>query len=465
MNLKKGQRIALSAILCVFVALCAVLALVFGTPKTYVPAEEKDNVTVTHTDHTGWTALDSGTLSEGNYYLESDIWRGPSGLTVTGDATLCLNGHSLACGTSDSTYSFSVITVTNGATLTICDCDSTTQHTVGDKTYSGGVITGGRCREYGGGVYVENGTLILDGGTIAGNTANYGGGVYVSGKGSFIMNGGMIAGNTAATTSTFAYGGGVYVNGGTFTMNGGTISGNTAQYEGANMYVNAGTVNITGGYFNGGISNGGTIRVSGGYFSESAYNFLKNDFTDSMIVMDISKLGGSAFDDDYVEGYPYAAYRNAVVNNEKSIFYDGSPIKEGEDFFVEGVDGVTLTYQYKTSGGEYVDGLPADIGHYTIKVTGQDIPNKIYCDVEFTLSIYEKVVASVTFNGDTVSCGSMTDAFENASRPDTSADNRAGITLWNNVDMDSAIAVTSVQCEWRRPCFEGQQRGNAIPLL
>ena len=443
--MKKGQRIALSAILCVFVALCAVLALVFGTPKTYVPAEEKDNVTVTHTDHTGWTALDSGTLSEGNYYLESDIWRGPNGLTVTGDATLCLNGHSLACGTSDSTYSFSVITVTNGATLTICDCDSTTQHTVGDKTYSGGVITGGRCREYGGGVYVENGTLILDGGTIAGNTANYGGGVYVSGKGSFIMNGGMIAGNTAATTSTFAYGGGVYLNGGTFTMNGGTISGNTAQYEGANMYVNAGTVNITGGYFNGGISNGGTIRVSGGYFSESAYNFLKNDFTDSMIVMDISKLGGSAFDDDYVEGYPYAAYRNAVVNNEKSIFYDGSPIKEGEDFFVEGVDGVTLTYQYKTSGGEYVDGLPADIGHYTIKVTGQDIPNKIYCDVEFTLSIYEKVVASVTFNGDTVSCGSMTDAFENASRPDTSADNRAVITLWNNVDMDSAIAVTSGQ--------------------
>jgi hypothetical protein len=83
----------------------------------------------------------------------------------------------------------------------------------------------------------------MEGGEISGNTASsssysYGGGVYVYPGSTFTMAGGEISGNTA-TSASASYGGGVYVVG-TFTMAGGEIFGNTATSASASSYGGGG---------------------------------------------------------------------------------------------------------------------------------------------------------------------------------------------------------------------------------
>lgn len=170
-----------------------------------------------------------GELSGGNYYLAGDIDL-TNNITVNGTATLCLNGHTIT-----GTGSGSVITVNSDAHFTLCDCS---KEQTGLVTGGSGIIIND---VYGGGVYVY-GTFIMNGGTIAGNNATIrelgstselfsanGGGVYIASGAIFIMNGGEISDNTAEADvpayESFAYGGGVYVDG-TFTMNDGTITDN-----------------------------------------------------------------------------------------------------------------------------------------------------------------------------------------------------------------------------------------------
>ncbi len=152
-------------------------------------------------------------------------------ITVKDDVTIDLNGNDIdggyKAGESDGSKD-SVITVTDGADLTIKDSSE-------DQS---GTITGGNAvgtiheNKAGGGVYVADGSLTLDGGTISGNYAeDNGGGVYV-GKGSFTMEDGKISDNATGNA-----GGGIYLNTelsarddqeAKFVMNGGEISNNTA---------------------------------------------------------------------------------------------------------------------------------------------------------------------------------------------------------------------------------------------
>ncbi|WP_417134971.1 YDG domain-containing protein [Rubneribacter badeniensis] len=129
--------------------------------------------------------------------------------------------------------------------------------TVGDDTtlaIKGGVICNNRATQ-GGGVCVEDGSVVMTGGSIANNVAGggrsgEGGGVYVGLLSSFTMEGGSITGNTSDQ-----YGGGVAVGVlGKFTMNDGSITGNSVTVAG---FQNGG-----GG---GGIANeSGTVQFNGG---------------------------------------------------------------------------------------------------------------------------------------------------------------------------------------------------------
>ena len=190
----------------------------------------------------------------GTYYLNEDIEIN-STWAVSAEITLDLNGHGIKM-----TGNSSVISVSNGGKLTITDSDATTTHyytvsnylaTVNDtntnaegvKTFTGGYITGGKgtinsTANYGGGVYVNGGTLSMTGGMIIGNTAlkegyeGYGGGVAVANNGSFNMTGGVIAYNTSV------YGGGVSCNGSTFEMGGTSeISHNNASAGGGGVLL------------------------------------------------------------------------------------------------------------------------------------------------------------------------------------------------------------------------------------
>ena len=217
-----------SAVIAALLLACAFML----TPKTTAHADAEE----TH-DHSTMTELSaSGTLTAGSYYLGDNI---SGNLTVSGEVTLCLNGHTVTGSGTNS-----VITVSENASLTLCDCQGT------------GIITGGTGKRksyhnalgpanYGGGVFVEDyGTFTMIGGKISGNTANYGGGVCVYDYGAFTMTGGEITDNSGGTG-----GGGVFVLG-SFEMENGTISGNSTSDSGGGVCVsreNNGVFEMTGG--------------------------------------------------------------------------------------------------------------------------------------------------------------------------------------------------------------------------
>ena len=301
------KRLAVLLIGTLFV-LCVAIVLAVSLPVSTAFAAEGETATDTgseatvhdHNDET-WTAItaDGGTLQSGNYYLTSNVML-TTDITIADNATvtLCLNGYKLT-----GTGAGSVITVGEGASFTLDDCQSASdaaecQHTyyVADSgrwvfyegdlpaeapenattgTVTGGVVTGGNGSD-GGGVYMSgNSTFKMNGGTISGNSANRdGGGVYVTGSNSkFTLENGIISGNTASDD-----GGGVYVDGGTFTINGGTIAGNTASWGGGVFVKKDGIFTLTSGaisgntatyYDGGGVFVGGTFTMEGGTISDN----------------------------------------------------------------------------------------------------------------------------------------------------------------------------------------------------
>ncbi len=266
------------------------ICLYKGEAYCGVPPHNHDGVTFT----TAWTSTTSLPESAGSYYLTADVTITSSWNVPTDTTNLCLNGHVISAA---SNVCISVITIQNGATLNLYDCDTTTHYyyinantykqnraqkrdkmyDIGEiaadgptnsdyvasakkGTFKGGYITGGtgqgltsNSRNISGGGFqiYGGGTLNMYGGCVFGNytsatseQGNEGGGVYVYKDGVFTMNGGYIIGNQGGNAS-----GGVQ-NLGTFTMNGGYIGHNTAG---------------DGGWANGGgVGNSGTMTMNGG---------------------------------------------------------------------------------------------------------------------------------------------------------------------------------------------------------
>ena len=201
------------------------------------------------------------------------LTQGP--LKITYEVTLDLNGKVLEQSSADSVFVIGSEKTKERGKLTVVDSDTTREHkfkpnadhlwgldeTGGTKTVHGGIIYGGSAAD-GGGVNVENGTLIMEGGSIVGCRAlngqtgsGSGGGVHVSDQGSFEMyDGAGIYGCTAGTIRIgggSGSGGGVVTDGdgnenGTFVMHGGTIEG------------------CMSGGIGGGVSNDGVFVMKGG---------------------------------------------------------------------------------------------------------------------------------------------------------------------------------------------------------
>lgn len=201
------------------------------------------------------------------------LTQGP--LKITYEVTLDLNGKVLEQSGADSVFVIGSEKTKERGKLTVVDSDTTREHkfkpnadhlwgldeTGGTKTVHGGIIYGGRASS-GGGVNVENGTLIMEGGSIVGCRAlngqtgsGSGGGVHVSDQSSFEMyDGAGIYGCTAGTIQIgggSGSGGGVVTDGGedangTFFMHGGTIEG------------------CMSGGIGGGVSNDGVFVMKGG---------------------------------------------------------------------------------------------------------------------------------------------------------------------------------------------------------
>ena len=205
---KKFKKYILTA-LTVATALPLILALCLSLPKNNaITVQAEEVITVSTADDLSAQLSASDTVE---VQLTSDI-SSETTLTVSGVKTLDLNGYVVTFTGEEG----SVISVAEGAEFTLKDGNPTKENTVGEKTVNGGVITGGKAKGCGGGIYVNsNAVFTMKGGNVSGNTATYdsnkyaggGAGVYVE-NGSFTMEGGSISGNTSADAYSADGGGG-----------------------------------------------------------------------------------------------------------------------------------------------------------------------------------------------------------------------------------------------------------------
>ena len=199
----------------------------------------------------------------GYYYLENDIEL-TSKLTVSDDVVLCLNGKVISNGADIKS---ALITVEDGASLTITDC-SNVEH-VGYVDPETKLWVEG---EYAGEGTAE--VVTLKGGIIMGGNGTFGGAIIIQDKTpeetptSLTINNVNFVNNTVRQndSQTAAQGGAIYANGASTTINNVTFVANSGSLGGA-IYATKNTENmqINGCTFigNSAITTGGAIYCGG----------------------------------------------------------------------------------------------------------------------------------------------------------------------------------------------------------
>jgi hypothetical protein len=243
--------------------------------------------------------------------------------------TIVGNGDTIERSTAAGTPAFRLFDVARGASLTLKNL-----------TLQNGVAT-----NYGGAIY-NQGTLLLSQVTVQSNTAEgvlaAGGGIWSNGY--LTVENSTIRGNVAnfGNWSEPAFGGGVYIAGGTANITGSTFASNEAigstAYGGA-LYVAAGTVTLSGDAFGmysatnyvpgnvaegfgiqpGNNGYGGAIYVAGGSVT------LRNDYIDGNTASDyqgtayLGPEGGGIFIASgatvYLDSFTYGAMTGNSPHN------------------------------------------------------------------------------------------------------------------------------------------------------
>ena len=162
-------------------------------------------------EFTAWTKNNELPTEPGDYYLTQNVTVGNI-LQLSGEVSICLNGHKIDCGGSGCLF-------VNGGSLTIYDDP--------DKE---GEITGS------GIAFIQcQGKVIINSGKISHSSGKP---IFVTGSGNLTINGGEIIGSST----------GVEVQGGTLIVNGGTIKsgGTTIIFDSyANVIINGGIIQST----------------------------------------------------------------------------------------------------------------------------------------------------------------------------------------------------------------------------
>lgn len=145
----------------------------------------------------------------------------------------------------------------------------------------GYIVGGGSDGTPGGGIYVDNGTVNIQGGVIAANRGSSGGGIFFQ-NGTLNISGGAVTGNEVINGHT-DNGGGIYVNSGTLNLSGGYVTNNykacgcndcrndvnNTHGGGGIALANSSVMNMTGGYVTGnysGLAGGG---IYAGFFGHN----------------------------------------------------------------------------------------------------------------------------------------------------------------------------------------------------
>ncbi|MDR2491460.1 MAG: Ig-like domain-containing protein [Spirochaetaceae bacterium] len=234
---------------------------------------------------------------------------------------------------------------------------------------------------------------MLSGSKIAGNTLEtisnaYGGAVRVNTNGHFNLEGGEIYGNTAQSAyynsdyTYYAYGGGIYNNGGVVTVSAGTISGNTAvcptnnyAASGGGIYNTNGTVTITGGeiIYNAVTSSSSIISGGGIYSNSGAISMTGGTIRENTVTSSTNSAYGGGV---YISGNVNVHNFNGGTISDNSVVSTNA-VAGGGVYIINGqvnINGCTLNNN--RAEGSYARGGALHISGYgTLTLTSGTISN------------------------------------------------------------------------------------------
>lgn len=314
---------------------CALSLLMIGGTISYpVPAAAADPTALTS---------EGGELQSGSYELTGPLTLSEN-LTIPAGAevTLDLKGSTL---TGNGTGS--VITIENGASLTLTDSGES------------GTVTGGNSAS-GGGIY-NNGTLLMTGGTVTDNTAQQGGGIYSSG--SMTLQNVDITDNSA--TGKMLFGGGISIGAADddVKIENCTITGNTAVSGGGGIayvdsdssgkYVRITDCIVTDNSAQGGVQSGGGGILT--YGNAAVSNCYITDNTAGY------SGGGVAFGPTPTLGItPSLMLSNSIIQKNSAGTYGGGIVTSSIDSLT--ISGGSVTGNTSANGG----GIAAVLTGFTL---------------------------------------------------------------------------------------------------
>jgi hypothetical protein len=176
---------------------------------------------------------------------------GATGLPVIAandNLTILGNGDAIARSTATGTPAFRLLDVASGASLTL---DNLTLQ--GGLAAGSNTTAGGQKSAEGGAIY-SYGALVLNGVTVQNNAARgtgmaaYGGGLFVGGGTATLTSDTVDSNQVSAGIGsgllhvTLGMGGGLYVSNATVTLTSDTVEFNSANFNGGGLYIGSGTV-------------------------------------------------------------------------------------------------------------------------------------------------------------------------------------------------------------------------------
>ena len=208
----------------------------------------------------------------------------------------------------------------------------------GTLNMTGGyIVGGGRDGDPGGGIYVDNGTVNIQGGVVAANRGNSGGGIFVSSGGTLNLSGGAVTGNEVINGNA-DNGGGIFVkSGGTLNLSGEGYVTNNYKYcvcgdcqsdknnehgGGGIALANGSKMEMTGGYVTGNYSSlaGGGI-YAGFYAGDGGVEFTMSGGTIASNCAQYGEGGGLRIGGG-TKGVIRATDQQVYITNNKTLTTD-----------------------------------------------------------------------------------------------------------------------------------------------
>lgn len=196
----------------------------------------------------------------------------------------------------------------------------------------GYIVGGGSDGTPGGGIYVDNGTVNIQGGVIAANRGSSGGGIFFQ-NGTLNISGGAVTGNWV--NSGHDNGGGIYVNSGTLNLSGeGYVTNNykacdcndcqndvNNTHGGGIALANDSVMNMTGGYVTGNYSG----LAGGGIYAGFFGNNVKFTMSGGTIAGNCAELGEGG-------GLRIAGGTNGVIRATNKVYITNNITNSNNDW-------------------------------------------------------------------------------------------------------------------------------------